>query len=52
MSLTHTRTMARYNSWMNEKIYEVSSRLSDHARKEDPEHDGLNLFIRRVVHPR
>ena len=35
MSLTHARTMARYNSWMNEKIYEASSGLSDAARKED-----------------
>ncbi|NKB42649.1 MAG: DUF664 domain-containing protein [Alphaproteobacteria bacterium] len=27
--------MARYNAWMNEKIYQAASGLSDKARKED-----------------
>ena len=35
MSLTHARTMAHYNSWMNENIYEAANRLSDADRKED-----------------
>lgn len=35
MSLTHARTMARYNAWMNGKVYQASSALSDNARKEN-----------------
>lgn len=35
MSLTHYRTMARYNAWMNEKLYQVAAALSDGARKEN-----------------
>jgi uncharacterized damage-inducible protein DinB len=31
----HARTMARYNRWMNGKVYECSARLSDAQRKED-----------------
>ena len=29
------RTMAQYNRWMNERLYELSSRLSDEERKRD-----------------
>lgn len=29
------RTMAHYNRWMNERLYEVCAGLSDSARKED-----------------
>lgn len=29
------QTMARYNKWMNERIYECCTRLSDRERKED-----------------
>jgi uncharacterized damage-inducible protein DinB len=28
-------TMARYNRWMNERVYELCAQLSDVARKED-----------------
>ena len=35
MSLTHFRTMARYNVWMNGKVYQASRALSDDARKEN-----------------
>ena len=35
MSLTHFRTMARYNAWMNGKVYQASRALSDDARKEN-----------------
>lgn len=31
----HLQTMARYNRWMNERLYECSARLSDEERKED-----------------
>ena len=29
------QTLARYNRWMNEKVYAASAELSDEARKED-----------------
>ena len=33
--LEHAATMARYNRWMNRKLYECSARLTDAQRKED-----------------
>ncbi|MCA9591353.1 MAG: DinB family protein [Myxococcales bacterium] len=35
MSPEHARVMARYNRWMNEKLYAVAGELSDTERKED-----------------
>jgi uncharacterized damage-inducible protein DinB len=35
ISLEHARTMARYNQWMNRKLYECSAGLSDEQRKQD-----------------
>ena len=35
MSLTHARTMARYNAWMNDKVYQAAAALSDDPRKEN-----------------
>lgn len=35
ISTDHVRTMARYNQWMNEKIYAACERLSDDERKAD-----------------
>jgi uncharacterized damage-inducible protein DinB len=32
---THLETMARYNRWMNERLYECCAQLSDAQRKED-----------------
>jgi len=34
-SVEHFLTMARYNRWMNEKIYAVCSQISDADRKKD-----------------
>jgi uncharacterized damage-inducible protein DinB len=34
-ALEQLRTMARYNRWMNERLYAMCSRLSDEERKED-----------------
>ena len=34
-TLPFAQTMARYNRWMNERLYECCSRLSDSERKED-----------------
>jgi uncharacterized damage-inducible protein DinB len=31
----YARTMAAYNSWMNERLYECCARLGDDARKRD-----------------
>jgi uncharacterized damage-inducible protein DinB len=31
--LQFARTMARYNAWMNERLYDCSARLSDEERK-------------------
>jgi uncharacterized damage-inducible protein DinB len=31
----YARTMARYNRWMNERLYESSARLADEQRKRD-----------------
>ncbi len=31
----HFKTMARYNRWMNQRIYECCASLSDHERKRD-----------------
>lgn len=35
MILDHYQTMARYNAWMNDKVYLCAADLSDSARKED-----------------
>jgi uncharacterized damage-inducible protein DinB len=35
MKLETITTMARYNRWMNERLYECCSRLPDEARKRD-----------------
>jgi uncharacterized damage-inducible protein DinB len=31
----HARTLARYNRWMNDKLYAVASKLTDEERKRD-----------------
>jgi uncharacterized damage-inducible protein DinB len=33
--LAHARRMARYNRWMNEKLYACCARLTDEQRKQD-----------------
>lgn len=33
--LTMLKTMASYNRWMNEKLYDVCSTMPDEARKSD-----------------
>ena len=38
--VTHFKTMARYNTWMNRRVYEVAATLSDEERKRD-----LNAFF-------
>jgi uncharacterized damage-inducible protein DinB len=35
MSPEYARTMARYNEWMNGRVYDASATLSDARRKED-----------------
>ena len=35
MRSEHATTMAAYNRWMNEKLYEVCASLSDEERKKD-----------------
>src|SRR6476469_4234839 len=35
MTPEHARAMARYNRWMNEKLYAVAEKLSDEERKTD-----------------
>lgn len=35
MRIDHARVMARYNRWMNEKLYAVASSLGDAERKKD-----------------
>jgi len=35
MSLEHVRAMARYNRWMNDKLYAVAAELSEGERKKD-----------------
>src|SRR5690554_635055 len=39
----HIQTMARYNRWMNLKIYECCSGLSDDQRKRD-----MNAFFKSI----
>lgn len=34
------RALARYNRWMNEKLYEAAATLSDEARKRDVAREG------------
>lgn len=33
--LNHVRAMARYNQWMNSRLYELAATLSDELRKQD-----------------
>ncbi len=35
ISTDHVRAMARYNKWMNDKIYGCAAQLSDEERKRD-----------------
>ncbi|HVH44506.1 MAG TPA: DinB family protein, partial [Labilithrix sp.] len=35
MTPEYARVMARYNRWMNDKVYEVAEKLTDAERKED-----------------
>ena len=35
MTPEYCRTLARYNRWMNEKLYAVASELTDEERKRD-----------------
>lgn len=35
ISLTYTRTLQNYNRWMNERLYDCCSTLSDEERKRD-----------------
>src|SRR5580658_284409 len=35
MTTEHCRALARYNRWMNEKLYGVASELTDEERKRD-----------------
>lgn len=35
VSTAYVQAMARYNRWMNERLYECCARLSDEQRKED-----------------
>jgi uncharacterized damage-inducible protein DinB len=35
MTPEYCRTLARYNRWMNEKLYAVASELTDEERKSD-----------------
>lgn len=35
MTPEHARVMARYNRWMNEKLYAVAEKLTDDERKKD-----------------
>lgn len=41
--LTYARTMAAYNQWMNNSLYEVSASLTDAQRKED-----LGAFFKSI----
>lgn len=49
--LTHANTMATYNQWMNQKLYQASAILSDEQRKKDQRvffksiHGTLNHLI-------
>jgi len=49
--LTHANTMAAYNQWMNQKLYQASAILSDEQRKKDQRvffksiHGTLNHLI-------
>ena len=35
MTSEHARVMARYNRWMNDKLYAVAAKLTDAERKQD-----------------
>jgi uncharacterized damage-inducible protein DinB len=35
MKLAYAKSMARYNAWMNERLYELCARLPDEERKRD-----------------
>ncbi|MBC8021832.1 MAG: damage-inducible protein DinB [Burkholderiales bacterium] len=43
ISTEYARTMARYNVWMNGKLYELCAHLSDSQRKED-----LGAFFKSI----
>jgi uncharacterized damage-inducible protein DinB len=43
MIIEHVNALARYNRWMNERIYSVAAELSDDERKRD-----LGAFFRSV----
>ena len=34
-ALTHVRALARYNQWMNARMYELAAELGDEQRKQD-----------------
>lgn len=35
ISIAYLKTMARYNGWMNDRLYECCARMTDAQRKED-----------------
>lgn len=43
LSLESANTLARYNRWMNDKLYEVTASLSDDVRKKD-----LGAFFKSI----
>ena len=43
VSLVHVQTMARYNRWMNQKVYDGCAGLSDEDRKRD-----MGAFFRSI----
>mgnify|MGYP003114340100 CR=1 FL=1 len=43
VSLLHVQTMARYNRWMNQKVYDGCAGLSEEDRKRD-----MGAFFRSI----
>lgn len=43
MSPVHAQTLARYNSWMNRKIFDLCGQLTDETRKRD-----VGAFFRSI----
>lgn len=43
ISLTYTQTMQSYNRWMNDRLYDCCSKLSDEERKRD-----VGAFFRSI----
>ena len=43
VSLAHVQTMARYNRWMNQKVYDGCAGLSEEDRKRD-----MGAFFRSI----